>query len=73
MAPFVPYGDLTYRKLTSAAADAGSALDITVGTAIAWSTKGAVFVEYTNQAITPTGGAANYTSGQIAAGVGYTI
>ena len=73
--PFVPYAALAYR---SSAFDVGAGnmdftqMDITVGTAVAWSTQGAVFVEYTNQAVTGknTAVVANHTSGQIAIGVG---
>jgi len=70
--PFIPYGALAYKKNQSGGSDVSTQLDITLGSAIAWSTQGAVFVEYTNQAITPTGGG-NFTSGQIAIGVGYKI
>ena len=70
--PFIPYGGLTYKSTSYAGATAMTQMDITVGSAIAWSTQGAVFVEYTSQAITPTLGSA-FTSGQIAGGVGYKI
>jgi hypothetical protein len=70
MVPFVPYGGLAYH---STSGDTTSTqLDLTVGSAIAWSTQGAVFAEYTLQSITPNGGT-NYTSGQIALAVGYII
>ena len=71
MAPFVPYCGLTYR---STGGDIGTTtqLDLTVGTAIAWSKQGAVFAEYTMQSITPNVGSA-YTDPQIALAVGYTI
>jgi hypothetical protein len=70
MAPFVPYGGLAYR---STSGDTTSTqLDLTVGSAIAWSTQGAVFAEYTLQSITPNGGT-NFSSGQIALSVGYAI
>lgn len=72
MVPFIPYGGLTYKSTAYAGTTTMSQIDITVGSAIAWSTQGAVFVEYTSQAITPTG-VGGYTSGQIAGGVGYKI
>ena len=71
MAPFVPYGGLTYVRPLNRR-DFSTQLDLTVGTAIAWSMQGAVFLEYTMQSITPNGGS-NYSSGQIAPGVCYTI
>ena len=71
MAPFVPYGGVAYRSTSGDVGDA-TQMDATVGSAIAWSEQGAVFVEYTLQSITPKGGSA-YSSGQIGAGVGYTI
>jgi hypothetical protein len=70
--PFIPYGALAYRKDSADGEEASTQIDITVGSAIAWSTQGAVFVEYTNQSITPKGGDV-YTSGQMALGVGYKI
>jgi hypothetical protein len=78
MAPFVPYGGVAYRS-TSAGFAGGvgdsTQLDVTIGSAIAWSTQGAVFVEYTLQSMTPStaSGIANHSSGQIALGVGYVI
>ncbi|MBI5699025.1 hypothetical protein HZC35_01780 [Candidatus Saganbacteria bacterium] len=72
MIPFIPYGGIAYRKSTLAAANLSSQMDITVGTAIAWSAQGAVMVEYTVQSVSPAGGA-NYSSGQMAAGVAYRI
>jgi hypothetical protein len=72
MAPFVPYGGVAYRSTASSGTNVSTQLDLTVGSAIAWSTQGAVFVEYTNQSIALNGGA-NYTSGQIGLAVGYTI
>lgn len=72
MAPFVPYGGLTYRSTSTGGSTTSTQLDLTVGSAIAWSAQGAVFVEYTMQSITPNGGSA-YTSGQIGLGVGYAI
>lgn len=72
MVPFIPYGGLVYRSTTAGGAAVGAQLDLTVGTAIAWSTQGAVFVEYTSQSITPNGGTA-YASPQIGIGVGYLI
>jgi hypothetical protein len=72
MAPFVPYGGLAYRSNASGGTTASTQLDLTVGSAIAWSTQGAVFAEYTLQSITPNGGTA-YSSGQIGIGVGYAL
>jgi hypothetical protein len=73
MAPFVPYCGVAYRKTTANAADGNSQMDLTAGTAIAWSAQGAVLVEYTAQSITTAGTNANYSSGQIAAAVAYKI
>jgi hypothetical protein len=72
MAPFVPYGAVAYRSMNSSGTAMGTAIDLTVGTAIAWSMQGAVMVEYTMQSITPNGGS-NYSSGQMAAGVAYML
>jgi len=78
MVPFIPYGGLSYRS-TNAGLAGGVAdstqIDVTIGSAIAWSAQGAVFVEYTLQSITPSSasGISNHSSGQIALGVGYTI
>lgn len=72
--PFVPYGAVAYRKATSKGADSSTQLDVTLGSAIAWSEQGAVFAEYTLQSITPAAaGSAVYSSGQMALGVGYKI
>ncbi|MBU0687372.1 MAG: hypothetical protein KKB81_05945 [Candidatus Margulisbacteria bacterium] len=71
-APFVPYLGATYRGTAYNNAASSTQFDITAGSAIAWSQQGAVYVEYTSQSITPNGGT-GYTSGQIAAGVGYKI
>lgn len=72
MPPFVPYGGLTYRSNSADSTAVSTQIDGTIGTAIAWSPQGAVFIEYTMQSITPDGGTA-YTSNQIAGGVGYSI
>jgi hypothetical protein len=72
MSPFVPYGAVTYRSTKNGSADLATQLDLTVGTAFAWSAQNAVLVEYTNQAVTPKVGS-NYTSGQIALGVAYMM
>lgn len=72
MAPFVPYGGIDYRTNSSGGTTTSTQLDLTVGTAIAWSVQGAVFVEGTMQSITPNGGSA-YSSNQIGLGVGYKI
>ena len=70
IAPLIPYGGIMYRSYSGDSE--GTQLDATLGSAIAWSEQGAVFVEYTLQSITPKGGS-NYSSGQIGAGVGYVI
>ncbi|MFH1683375.1 MAG: hypothetical protein ABIA67_00685 [Candidatus Margulisiibacteriota bacterium] len=70
--PFIPYGGLTYRRTAASGSVTQTQIDLTVGTAIAWSLQGAVFVEYTLQSITPNGGTA-YSSPQIGAGVGYAL
>src|SRR3989344_2786659 len=72
MIPFVPYGGLVYCK-TDYAGSNSTQTDLTAGTAIAWSTQGAVYVEYTLQSINPGGGASTYTANQIGLGVGYKI
>jgi hypothetical protein len=74
-APLVPYAGATYRSntLTVSGTNMDSTqLDLTAGTAIAWSQNGAVYIEYTAQSMTPKTGAA-YTQTQIAGGVGYKI
>ncbi|NQT30324.1 MAG: hypothetical protein HQ596_07110 [Candidatus Saganbacteria bacterium] len=68
-APFIPYLGLTYNGISLAGQN--NTLEITVGTGIAWSTQGAVFIEYTNQAYSGDGG--SYSSPQIGIGVGYNI
>ena len=70
--PFIPYGALAYRSTTQDSKAYSTQIDVTVGTAIAWSMHGAVLIEYTNQSITPDGGSAS-TSGQYAVGVAYKI
>jgi hypothetical protein len=72
MVPFIPYAGLTYRGTNYNGFTTGVQTDLTVGTAIAWSKQGAVLVEYTSQMVDPNG-AANYTAGQIAAGVAYLL
>ncbi|MFA6430799.1 MAG: hypothetical protein WCV91_00225 [Candidatus Margulisiibacteriota bacterium] len=72
MIPFVPYTGLTYRGTTFNGASTQVQTDLTIGTAIAWSMQGAVYLEYTLQSITPNG-AANYTANQIGLGVGYKL
>jgi hypothetical protein len=71
--PFVPYGALVYRKTASEGNDVSSQIDMTVGTAIAWSMHGAVLIEYTNQSVTVANGGPTYSSAQMAAGVAYKI
>lgn len=70
MAPFIPYCGVMYKSISGDSK--ATAIDATVGSAIAWSEQGAVFVEYTMQSITPDG-VANYTSSQIGLGVGYHL
>lgn len=70
--PFIPYLGIAYRTASTDGTEVSTQLDLTLGSAIAWSEQGAVFVEYTNQSITPKGGSV-YTSGQIALGVAYKI
>lgn len=70
--PFVPYAGLMYRSTASGGSTVSTQLDISVGSVIAWSKQGAVFLEYTSQSITPNGGSA-YTSGQIGASVAYSL
>lgn len=78
-APFIPYAGVAYRSTNSSDSTLGSdnytQIDLTIGTAIAWSKQGAVFVEYTNQAISDAtaGFGGNHTSPQIGAGVGYSF
>ncbi len=72
MAPFIPYLGLAYRDMKDGSDDFATQTDITLGTAIAWSMQGAVFVEYTSQSIQDKSGTVNdHTSGQIAIGVAY--
>ncbi|MDD5382148.1 MAG: hypothetical protein PHH60_00615 [Candidatus Margulisbacteria bacterium] len=77
LAPFIPYGALSYKSDTMSAGGTSmdaTQIDLTVGTAIAWSTQGAVMLEYTSQQVTPkAAGSSNYTSAQIAAGVSYAL
>ena len=73
MAPFAPYCGVAYRKTTANAADAVTQMDLTVGSAIAWSAQGAVLLEYTVQSITTAVTNVNYSSGQLAAAVAYKI
>ncbi|MFA6170484.1 MAG: hypothetical protein WCW67_05155 [Candidatus Margulisiibacteriota bacterium] len=73
MAPFVPYGAIAYRSTNVSTANSNSTqLDLTVGTAIAWSMQGAVMIEYSMQSITPQAGS-SYTGGEIAASVAYRL
>ena len=51
--PFVPYTGVLYRNISGTIGDSYQ-IDITLGTAIAWSMQGAVLVEYTHQLITPS-------------------
>ena len=72
--PFIPYGGLTYRSTSSGGSQTATQIDATIGSAIAWSLQGAVFVEYTLQSVQDkTGLIGDYSSGQIGAGVGYTL
>ncbi len=72
MIPFIPYCGLSYRSTASGGTTISTQMDLTLGSALAWSMQGAVFAEYTLQSITPNGGT-GYTSGQIAASVAYKI
>ncbi|MFH1386198.1 MAG: hypothetical protein ABIH50_00845 [bacterium] len=71
MLPLIPYGGLTYRGTNFNGVTMLTQTDLTVGSAFPWSEQGVIFVEYTNQFSSQNG--LNYTAGQIAAGVGYTI
>jgi len=73
LAPFAPYAGVAYRKTTLNSADFLTQMDLTVGSAIAWSAQGAVLVEYTAQSVTTAVTNVNYSSGQIAAAVAYKI
>lgn len=70
MVPFIPYAGFDYRAIGYNANFSSAQFNLTIGTAIAWSEQGAVFVEGTSQAIAPVG-AAGYTSNQVALGVAY--
>jgi len=72
MAPFIPYGGVAYRSMNSSGTDLGTALNLTVGSAIAWSQQGAVMLEYNMVSNSPKG-AGSYTNNQIAAGIAYKI
>jgi hypothetical protein len=73
MAPFVPYGGVTYRSNTEGGSADGSQIDLTIGSAIAWSAQGAVFVEDTYQMFSSVPSTGSYNSNQVALGVGYKI
>ena len=68
MIPFIPYAGLVYRSGQSGGA-LSSQIDLTVGTALAWSMQGAVYAEYTAQSI--TAGGVTYSSPQMAISVAY--
>lgn len=70
LAPFIPYAALMYRSTDNNGSM--TQIDLTAGTAVAWSMQGAVLAEYTLQSITPNGGS-NYSSGQMAASVAYKL
>ena len=70
--PFIPYAALAYRKDTMEGKDASTQIDLSLGTMIGLSKTMAIFVEYTNQAITPNGGSA-YNSSQLGASFGMDI
>ena len=70
--PFIPYAGLIYRSTSQSGSSPLSQIDLTIGSAIAWSKEGAVLAEYTIQSITPNGGT-NYQSGQIGFSVAYKI
>ena len=74
--PFVPYAGVAYRTDSADSTEQSTQIDITIGTAIAWSEQGAVLIEYTSQSITDKVSGAiggDHTSGQIAAGIAYRI
>lgn len=71
--PFIPYGGIAYKSTASGSATTSTQIDVTAGTAIAWSAKGAVYIEYTLQSINDKTGIGNYSSGQVGIGVGYAI
>lgn len=73
VAPFVPYAGVAYQKLAEDGADAGTQIDLIIGSAIAWSEQGAVFAEYVSQSLTPAGGGASVSWGQMSLGVGYHL
>jgi hypothetical protein len=72
--PFIPYLAVVYRTNSSEGSESSAQIDTTIGTMIAFSEKGAIFIEYTNQAIEDkTGSIGNYSSPQYAASIGYKI
>ena len=74
MVPFIPYLGISYKETKQYSDEFATQTDITLGTAIAWSMQGAVFVEYTSQAIQDKmGGVGDHNSGQMALGVAYSL
>jgi hypothetical protein len=73
LAPFAPYLGVSYKMNSADGASDGSQIDLTVGSAIAWSEQGAIFVEGSSMSVTPAGGGAASSYTQMAAGVGYSL
>ena len=77
LVPFIPYLSLTYRQQVVESQEQHTTFEITLGTAIAWSKDGAVFIEYSSTNVTPNKDwdplASDYTMGQFAAGVGFHL
>ena len=70
--PFIPYGALVYRKNSTGGVESSTQIDLSLGTIITLSRQIAIFLEYTSESVTPTGGSAVSLS-QIGVGVGYKI
>ncbi len=68
--PFIPYTAVTYKSTSGNIGDS-SQIDLTAGSAIAWSEQAAAYLEYTLQSL--TSGGTTYSSGQVGLGVGYRI
>jgi len=73
MAPFVPYCGLTFRNTDQGTNVDHTQFDLTLGSAIAWSTQGAVFVEITNQSIVYANSGVGITNYQYGLGLAYKI
>lgn len=68
MAPCIPYAAISYKSISPSAGASSTEMDLTVGTAVAWSRTGAVFLEGTSAQI--TSGGASVTQTQLALGIG---